>query len=375
MKRRAFQDSELNNRRRATLSDVARRAKVSPVTVSRAIRHPEMVSDELRLRIDDAVRSLNYIPNSLASALASTRTHIVGVIVPSLTNSVFDDYLNAIQDVLRRAGIQMIVLNSRYSASDEEKAIEVLLGYHPEAMIVVGIDQSERSREMLRNSGIPVIQALDLGGTPIDMMVGFDHKAAGAAAVRYLHQQGHSRIAHLTVHTDPRAHRRFTGYKAAMKEFGLSIEGLVGTSPGPSTVQLGGKLLAEVLERAPDATAVFTCNDDLALGALFECQRRGLRVPEDLAIIGFNDLDFCEAAVPQLSSVATERAQAGTWAGKAVIEIIRGGGKRPKNLIVDTGFKIVERASTAPGDAPRAKSKAKAGAKPRTGPRRDRAVA
>ena len=115
-----------------------------------------------RLRIEDAVRSLNYIPNHLASALASTRTHIVGCIVPSLTNGVFDNYLNAIQDVLVSAGIQMLVLNSRYNDAEEERAIETLLGYHPEAMIVIGVDQTERSRELLKNSGIPVIQALDL---------------------------------------------------------------------------------------------------------------------------------------------------------------------------------------------------------------------
>ena len=100
----------VNNKTRATLADVAGRAGVSPVTVSRAIRHPEMVSEQLRARIDDAVRSLNYIPNHLASALASTRTQIVGVIVPSLTNGVFDDYLSAIQDVLNPAGVQVLVL-------------------------------------------------------------------------------------------------------------------------------------------------------------------------------------------------------------------------------------------------------------------------
>jgi LacI family gluconate utilization system Gnt-I transcriptional repressor len=351
MKSKSLQDTDLNSRRRATLSDVARRAKVSPVTVSRAIRHPEMVSEELRLRIEDAVRSLNYIPNHLASALASTRTHIVGCIVPSLTNGVFDNYLNAIQDVLVRAGIQMLVLNSRYNDAEEERAIETLLGYHPEAMIVIGVDQTERSRELLKNSGIPVIQALDLTDTPIDMIVGFDHRGAGAGAVRYLYDLGHRRIAHLTVQTDPRAGRRRAGYLDEMAALGLSAEGLIGVSAGPTTVPLGGELLGQVLSRAPDITAVFCCNDDLALGALFECHRRGIRVPEDLSIVGFNDLAFCEASVPQLTSVSTERQEAGTWAGNAIVEIIRGSGRRPKTPVVDMGFKIRARASTAPRPA------------------------
>ena len=333
-------------RHRATLADVARRAGVSPVTVSRAIRQPEMVSEALRERINDAVASLNYIPNHLASALASTRTRIVGVVVPSLTNGVFEDYLNAIQDVLNPAGIQMLVLNVRYSKAEEEKAIETLLGYHPEAMMVVGVDQTERSRQMLKNSGIPVVQTMDLTSDPIDLNIGFDHEAAGVEAVRYLLAQGHKRIAHLTVRTDPRAARRALGYNAAMKEAGLSTKDLIAMSPQHSAIDVGAELFSEILARAPDVTAVFTCNDDLALGTMFECQRRGISVPDDVAIIGFNDLDYCQAAVPQLSTVSTKRQEIGTLAGRSVLNIIRGTGTRPEERTVDVGFSIQPRGST-----------------------------
>ena len=239
MKRRTqYRGRGLSSKNRATLADVASRAGVSPVTVSRAIRHPEMVSEDLRKRIDDAVLSLNYIPNHLASALASTRTQIVGVIVPSLTNGVFDDYLGAIQDVLNPAGIQVLVLNVRYSEIEEEKAIQTLLGYHPEAMIVAGVDQTERSRQMLRNSGVPVVQTMDVTADPIDLNIGLDHTAAGYAAVHYLYDQGHRRIAHLTARQDPRARRRHAGYQRAIDDLGLSTKALPGRSsrrgPRPS---------------------------------------------------------------------------------------------------------------------------------------------
>ena len=336
----------MNSKHRATLSDVARRAGVSPVTVSRAIRHPEMVSESLRQRIDEAVLKLNYIPNHLASALASTHTQIVGVIVPSLTNGVFDDYLGAIQDVLNPAGIQVLVLNVRYSELAEEKAIETLMGYHPEAMILAGVDQTERSRQLLKNSGVPVVQTMDVTDAPIDLNIGLDHTAAGDAAVRYLYEQGHRKIAHLTARGDPRARRRHAGYQRAMDDLGLSTKGLVGSSPRPSDVEMGGDLFAQILADVPDVSAVFTCNDDLALGTLFECQRRGIHVPDDVAIIGFNDLDFCVAAVPPLTSVSTERQEMGTWAAKSVLEIIRGTGKRPKQARVDVGFSIKVRGST-----------------------------
>ncbi|MEO7223341.1 MAG: LacI family DNA-binding transcriptional regulator [Devosia sp.] len=337
----------MNTKHRATLSDVASHAGVSPVTVSRAIRHPEMVSEELRKRIDAAVLKLNYIPNHLASALASTRTQIVGVIVPSLTNGVFDDYLGAIQDVLNPAGFQVLVLNVRYSETEEEKAIETLMGYHPEAMIVAGVDQTARSRQLLRNSGVPVVQTMDITDDPIDLNIGLDHGEAGAAAVRFLYAQGHRKIAHLTARGDPRARRRHAGYERQMVEYGLSTTGLVGTTPRISDVTIGGELFSEVLAHHPDVTAVFTCNDDLALGTLFECQRRGIGVPQDVAIIGFNDLDFAGAAVPPLTSVAIERREMGTWSARAILEIIRGGGRRPKQATVDVGFSIKARGSTA----------------------------
>lgn len=350
----------MNNKNRATLADVASRAGVSPVTVSRAIRHPEMVSAELRTRIDDAVRSLSYIPNHLASALASTRTHIVGVIVPSLTNGVFDDYLSAIQDVLYPAGLQTLVSNVRYSELEEEKAIQTLLGYHPEAMIVAGVDQTDRSRELLKNSGVPVVQTMDVTDTPIDLNVGLDHTAAGAAAVHYLYGQGHRKIAHLTARGDPRARRRHAGYRRAMEELGIYDERLVEATPDTSTVQMGSTQFGAVLDRVGDVTAVFTCNDDLALGTLFESQRRGLRVPDDLAIMGFNDLDFCVATMPALTSVSTERQRIGTWAAQSILEIIRGSGRRPRQPQLDVGFSIKARGSTG------ARAKAIPAKKPRT---------
>jgi LacI family gluconate utilization system Gnt-I transcriptional repressor len=333
------------------LSDVAQAAGVSPVTVSRAIRQPDMVSEALRQRIEAAVAELNYIPNSLASALASTRTNIVGVIVPSLTNGVFDDYVLAIEEVLQPAGFQLLVLNVHYSELEEERAIQTLLGYHPEAMIVTGVDQTERSRQLLKNAGVPVVQTMDVTDEPIDLNIGLDHGEAGAAAVRYLHELGHSKIAHLTARGDPRARRRHAGYLRQMRSFGLSTSGLVQSMTRISNTEMGGELFGKVLADVPDVTAVFTCNDDLALGALFECQRRRLRVPEDVAIVGFNDLDFCVASVPPLTSVSTGRQQMGNWAAKSILEIIRGSGERPEQRSVDIGFSIMARGSSAPRPA------------------------
>jgi LacI family gluconate utilization system Gnt-I transcriptional repressor len=188
---------------------------------------------------------------------------------------------------------------------------------------------------------------MDVTDDPIDLNIGLDHTAAGYAAARYLYDQGHRKIAHLTARGDPRSRRRHAGYQRAIDELGLSSEGLVALTPRISTVEMGGTLFSEVLARVPDVSAVFTCNDDLALGTLFECQRRGMRVPEDVAIVGFNDLDFCVASVPPLTSVSTERLKMGTWAAEIILELIRGSGKRPAQTKVDVGFSIKKRGSTA----------------------------
>lgn len=334
------------HRRRTTLSDVAHRAGVSAVTVSRAIRQPELVSPALRARIEKAVKELAYVPNRLASALASDRTRMIGAVVPSLTNGVFADYLRALHDVFQPAGFQVLVLNFRYIPAEEEKAIATLLGQHPEAMILAGIDQSEASRRLLLQAGIPVVQTMELADDPIDINIGFSQRQAGYDATRHLLDLGHRRIGHLRARSDPRSERRMEGYLQAMAEAGVDTEGLVAATPQASTVALGAELLGRLLARCPDLEAVFCCNDDLALGAMFECGRRGLRVPEDLSILGFNDLEFCASAYPSLSSVATPRYEMAERAAKIVLEIIRGSGHRPQPARIALDTTIRDRQST-----------------------------
>jgi LacI family transcriptional regulator, gluconate utilization system Gnt-I transcriptional repressor len=332
-------------RRRTTLSDVADHAGVSAVTVSRALRSPAMVSVDLRERIEKSVRELGYIPNQLASALASARTGTVGVVVPSLTNIVFADYLRALHDMFQPAGFQVLVLNSRYAALDEERAIATLLGQHPEAMIVAGIDQSERSRRLLASAGIPVVQTMELTDAPIDINIGLSQLEAGYAATRYLIDLGFRRIGHVAARLEPRARRRMEGYRSAMREAGEDPDRLISSTTRPSTFALGTELFSAMLADAPDLEAVFCCNDDLALGALFECQRRGMAVPGDLSIIGFNDLEFCASSYPAITTVSTPRYEIARRAAEIVLEIIRGSGERPADSRIDLGYTIVERES------------------------------
>ena len=333
-------------RPRSKLSDVAERAGVSAVTVSRALRRPEMVSPQLRERIDTAIRDLAYIPNRAASILASSRSNVIGVVVSSLSNGVFADYLRALHDMFQPKGFQVMVLNSSYSPEEEEKAIVTLLGQRPEALILTDVDQTPYARELLEHAGIPIIQTMGLTDRPIDINIGISQHDAGVLATRHLIELGHRRIGIVATNHDSRGRQRVAGYVDAMKAAGIHDEALMELSPIPSTVKMGGELLGTVLSRCPDLAALFCGNDDLALGVLFECARRGIAIPGKLSLVGFNDLEFAADTHPALTTIAVPRQEMARLSAEIVLEIIRGSGQRPNTTRIDLGFKLSRRAST-----------------------------
>ena len=330
---------------RATLNDVAVIAHVSAVTVSRVLRRPEMVSTVLRERVLKAVRELAYIPNQMASALASSRTGRIGVIVPSFTNGVFGDFLRGIHDLMVPAGFQVVMLNSNYMPGLEESAIVTMLGQFPEAIVLTGIGQTRQARRALEQSGIPVIQALELTDKPIDINIGLSQADAGYAAAEHLLKLGHRRLCAISAPHDTRSLKRLEGYRRALVEIGA--EPRIVSVDEPSSIRLGSSLLVEMLEKFPETSAVFCGNDNLALGALFECQRRAIAVPDAMSIMGFNDLELAGSAFPAISSIATPRYEIGRSAAEIILEIVRGSGERPAQRTLDLGFKLIERDSTA----------------------------
>ncbi|MFN4058251.1 MAG: substrate-binding domain-containing protein [Roseinatronobacter sp.] len=157
----------------------------------------------------------------------------------------------------------------------------------------------------------------------IDRVVGCDQRAAGQAAVAHLLAQGYQRIGFLGARMDPRAQRRLAGYRDALAQAGIEAEPrLVMTSPQSSSVKMGGRLLSDLLAQAPEADAVFCNKDDVAIGALFECQRRGITVPYQMGIVGFNDLDVVSCSVPTITSVRTHRCRTGQMAVQMILNDI-----------------------------------------------------
>ena len=330
------------------LTEVAKLAGVSPITASRFFRNPEALSVAKRERVDSAVKELGYVPNLAARALASQRTEVIGVVIPSLTNNVFADVLRGIYDSLEGSRYSIQLANTRYSILQEEKLLQLFRAQKPAGLIVTGINQTEESRAILETMNCPVTQIMEIGEAPVDMMVGFSHYDASSAAIAHILAQGRRRIGFLGARMDPRVQRRFEGYRDAMKAASLFDPNLVVTTTVPTTVTLGGTLFADLVAQSPDIDAVFCVNDDLALGVLFECQRRRISVPRDLAIVGFNDLEFMASAVPSLTSVRTNRYEMGRHAVTMVIDAIEG--RRPEVPVLDLGFQLMVRESSTAQD-------------------------
>jgi LacI family gluconate utilization system Gnt-I transcriptional repressor len=341
---------------------VASRAGVGAITVSRALRDPGQVAEDLRRAIDDAVRELNYTPNLHARALASAHNELIGVLVPALTPNIFTDVLRGIYDGVEETNLRVEIVNTRYNRELEERRIIELLRHKPAGLIVSGVDQTPAARRALEAAECPVVQIMDLTDDPVDRVIGFSHREGGRRMTEHLVAAGYRRIAFLGGYLNDRSGGRLIGHREALEAAGLYSPDLVcqldtappSADPGnpdewlrfasPAT---GRALLAKAIETIPGLDAVFCNNDMLALGVLFECNRRGIRVPEDLGIAGFNDLDTAAAAEPGISSCRTPRWECGHSAAHAIRDTIEGVAGLPR--VVDLGVTIMARGSTRRG--------------------------
>ena len=329
-----------------TLRDVARHVGAGTMTVSRALHKPEMVSAPLRAKILAAVEELGYIRNRFAGGLASGTARIVPVIIPTLLHPVYIPFLDGVYSVLSPRGYQVILGTTEYLSETEEHLVGAFLGSFPDALLISGVDHSVKTRQLLERSRVPLVEAMDLADHPIGMNVGFSHYKVGVAVADYFHQKGYKRIAYAGTRTeiDLRSVKRIAGFQQTLKDLGLPHH-FIQRSDEPFSIGLGRRLLGDLLRLHPDTQAIFFANDDLAAGAIFECQRRGIRVPDQLAIMGFNDQDIAESMVPSITSIATPRRKIGELAAQLLVRQIENHPIEERQ--VDVGFSIVERETTA----------------------------
>ncbi len=329
---------------RVTMDEVARLAQVSTSTVSRVLRHPAIVSPELAAKVQAAVERLGYLPNFMAGGLATASTRQIGVVVPSITNAFFSATLDALTDRLTQGGYQVLLGTSSYDETREEALIESFLAWSPAAIVLTGLRHARRATRLLLDARVPVIEMWEIGPAPLDIMVGFSHRAVGGAMTRHLIRSGRRRIGFIGAYLDHdrRADMRRQGYAEAVREAGLHAE-LTEAPPDRSSVATGAAALGRLIEREPGIDAVFCQNDILALGALFEAQRRGLAVPGRLAIGGFGDMDFAGVAVPPLTTVRPPAREIGARAAEILLD--RFACREPLERVIDLGFELIRRES------------------------------
>ncbi len=330
-----------------TLHQVAQHVGVSAITVSRALHQPQQVSEGLRERILAVVDQLGYVPNRSARLLASARSKTVAVLVPSLSNEVFVETLTGIHEVLHPLGYQVLIGNTRYDAEEEIRLLRAYLEHAPDGVLLTGLGQPPALRASLEARGLPVVYMMDLtepDSGDMRLCVGLSQTDAGFALTRHLLDQGRRRIAYLATQLDERVMKRAQGYRLALQAAGCYDAQLEVLNPQPSSIGLGAGLLEELLLAHPDCDAVFCCNDDLALGALFHCQHNGIAVPQRLAIAGFNDLEASAWCYPPLTSVATPRHGIGTEAARMLVAALRGETLEERRR--DVGFELRVRGST-----------------------------
>ena len=329
---------------RPTLAEVARLSGVSPITASRALRGVSTVAPELVEKVQVAAASLGYVANPAARALASAQSQSIVVLIPSLSNHLFIDTLEAIHEVMRPRGLEVLIGNYHYDIAEEENLIRNYLAYQPRGILLTGFDRSDAAKQMLAASGVPCVHMMELGAEGLAMSVGFSQKEAGRAAARHLLERGCTRPGFIAAQLDPRVMQRAEGFRQALAEAGLDAHARELLAPQPSSIGLGGELFSQLLQRHADVDGIFFCNDDLAQGAILEALRQGIKVPQQVAMVGFNDLPASAHMVPRLTSIRTPRAAIGRCAAQALLGLLDG--KRGQLQCQDLGFELMVRESS-----------------------------
>ena len=329
------------------MQQIAKLAGVSAMTVSRALKSDALVSRETRDRVLAVVRETGYLPDATARVFASGRSGFVAVLVPALNPSNFADMLHGMAEVFDPAGLRMLIGDTRYDSEREESLVAALLQRRPEAIVLTGGLHTARTRAMLAHAGVSIVETWDMPKEPMGAVVGFSNFEAGAAMVRYLHAKGRRRIGYLggSHPRDTRGAERRAGYQAAIKDLRLPRGRMVGVGEPPSSMSQGPEGLDRMLEAWPDTDAIVCVSDLLAFGVLSECQRRGIAVPERLALAGFGDFEVARCSHPRLTTIAVDCRGIGLEAARVALEAIgaKSRGETPASQTRQLDLKIIER--------------------------------
>ena len=339
------------------MKQIADMAGVSLGTVSHVLNDSARVREPLRRRVLEAVESLGYQPSQLARGLRRDKTNMFGMVIPDVTNPFFPAVVRGVEDIAFSNGYRLVLCNTDNDHAKELAHLNDLRTYLPSGLIVIPSSFSDLTvqAERYRKSGTAVVCLDRLPKRWNGDSVTFANEEGAYIATRHLVQMGHRRLAaiagplHLT-----NAKQRIDGFRRALAEAKLTI--------APEYIQettfdrSGGHTKARlILKMLPRPTAIFAGNDMIALGVIQAIREMGLHCPQDLSVVGFDDLDFAELISPSLSSVSQSGYQLGATAARILLDRMAGDNGPPKQLVLDTQLKIRE--SVAPPEVNRKKTR------------------
>jgi LacI family transcriptional regulator len=330
------------------IKEVARRAGVSIGTVSNVLNRPELVASSTRQRVLDAISELGYVRNDSARQLRAGQSRQIALVVLDVTNPFFTDVVRGAEAAAEEHGVMVVVCNSGEDAAREHRHLDLLEEQRVRGVLITPVDESPGSRlEELIQRGTPVVLVDRGSGRHSRCSVAVDDLLGGRLAGEHLVEQGHRRIAFVGGPTTiAQVHDRHAGVAAAVE--GHAELTVVGT---PNLTVASGRAAATEIASLPAAerpTAVFCANDLLALGVLQEMTQRGIHVPQDIAIVGYDDIEFAAAAAVPLSSVRQPREQLGRTAAALLLEEIEDDGRHEHRHVVFQPELIVRESSSRP---------------------------
>jgi LacI family repressor for deo operon, udp, cdd, tsx, nupC, and nupG len=327
--------------------EVARLAAVSTATVSRALASPHQVSPETRARVMDAVAKVGYVPNPAARSLRSQKTHMVLVALPDLSNIFFSQVLRGIEEELFAAGYGMVIGDLNGAAEKEARFVAFAATGQVDGVLLLNghlFRQNGQPGAAPAQLGVPVVGLCELIEGADIPQIEVNNRAAACAMTEYLANLGHRTIGYICGPADNILERdRFAGYRDGLRRSGLAFEAEF-VWPGDWKLETGAAAGRQILAASRRPTAVFCSNDEMAIGVLRVFASAGIRVPHDISVAGFDDIEFAEMATPALTTIRQPRRALGQRGAAALLELLDGRSP-PRRICLETT--LIERASTA----------------------------
>lgn len=323
------------NMKYITLKMVAEKAEVSVNTASRAINNRPDINLETKKRVLRIAKELGYIRNAAAVALRTKKTGTIGVVIADNRNPFYAEVLNGMEEAAREKNYHIILANTQRDYKKEEEAINLLLAKRVDGLLITPVQDEDEDIKNLIDANIPfVVVGRDFENIEVDAVYN-DEVKGGFLATEYLIKKGHKRIALIDgfLYKSP-AKSRLEGYKKALNKYRIPLdESLI--SVGDINIEDGYERTKQMLEKNLDFTAIFAYNDMMAFGSMQAIREKGLRIPEDIGLVGYDDILFCSLMNPALTTIRLKKQELGTESVKLLLSRINGNRKKAKKIMLD----------------------------------------